>query len=975
VLEQIEFQYGPDERALKFKGNANVTFGRQPEINGVLSSPQIDLDRLLALPEAMRHRPLAAIKPLAEALLGGPRLPLATSLSVAIETVTLGGATLQRLGTDLKADADGLDIKTLEFRAPGLTQVRLSGRLGAAPTGARFDGAARIEANDPRALFAWLGESGDAPGIAAGPLRLGGDVSIGNDTIAIERFKLELDRMTVAGRLAYGWPNEGRPARLDAALTAPDLDLDRVHAFAKAVLGEATFDRPREGALSLKIARATVAGVEAKQVDVNMRIDANGLEVEQLAVGDFGGAALAVKGRIDTRAQSPRGSMTLDLDARALDGVTALVEKFAPQAADQLRRSAARLTPVALRAVFGVEPAAATGGGTNAKFKVDGRAGAFRVALQGDAGAVSDAFKLDNLAALGGAKVNLTTRLDADDGEALVEMVGLDRLVAADKRPGRLTLTAKGALDGELAVEGQLAAGALGIAADGTMRLPARAGGLSAGLALKVTNANIRSPRPAASGRPADLLPVSMTARLAFAEGTLRFTDAAGTVAGTSVGGRLAIELQQKPIRVEGDIELGALDLPAALATGIGVPAAGSGVVVTGSSGAGTGNLWPSEPFEQSFPRLSGQVAIKSARVAVTPRLVARDLRCMLQLNDGEIAVQAIDGSIGGGRVAGDLMFARRADGLSARGRLRLAGANIAELLPGDGSLSGRLTLDVAAEGAGMSAVALAGSLNGSGTFTLENARLARLDPTAFAAVARAVDQGLPIDTVRVRDRIDAALARDSLAIALAEGAIAVSAGQARLSNLMVRAQDADLSLSGSVDLAAGAVDARLTLFGNGGPSAPANTRPEIAIALKGPIDAPKRTIEVAALASWLALRAVEQQSKKLDALEGRAAPSAPAADAAPATVAPAAPSAEPDGSRQRPAAQGPPATSSVQRPKPASTEPLQPLPPPIDIRPAPAPHVPRAQPGAAATPPQPPPKSATPPARPRSLSEILFGN
>src|SRR5262249_35778866 len=194
--------------------------------------------------------------------------------------------------------------------------------------------------------------------------------------------------------------------------------------------------------------------------------------------------------------------------------------------------------------------------------------------------------------------------------------------------------------------------------------------------------------------------------------------------------------------------------------------------------------------------------------------------------------------------------------------------------------------------GAGMSAVALAGSLNGSGTFTLENARLARLDPTAFAAVARAVDQGLPIDTVRVRDRIDAALARDSLAIALAEGAIAVSAGQARLSNLMVRAQDADLSLSGSVDLAAGAVDARLTLFGNGGPSAPANTRPEIAIALKGPIDAPKRTIEVAALASWLALRAVEQQSRKLDALEGREpapSPPTPEGQAAPPAAVPAA--------------------------------------------------------------------------------------
>jgi hypothetical protein len=47
----------------------------------------------------------------------------------------------------------------------------------------------------------------------------------------------------------------------------------------------------------------------------------------------------------------------------------------------------------------------------------------------------------------------------------------------------------------------------------------------------------------------------------------------------------------------------------------------------------------------------------------------------------------------------------------------------------------------------GMSPVALAGSLGGSGTFTLE--------------------KGLPIDTVRVRDRT------------LAEGAITINAGQA----------------------------------------------------------------------------------------------------------------------------------------------------------------------------------------------------
>ena len=164
--------------------------------------------------------------------------------------------------------------------------------------------------------------------------------------------------MTVAGRFAYAWADEDRPARLDAALTAPEIDLDRVNALGKAMLGGAAFDWPREGALSLKIGRAIIAGVEAKQTDVNMRLGANGLEIEQLAVADFGGAALAVKGRIDTKAQSPRGALTLDFDARALDGVLVLLEKFAPQAADQLRRSAGRLTPLVLRASLAVDPGA-----------------------------------------------------------------------------------------------------------------------------------------------------------------------------------------------------------------------------------------------------------------------------------------------------------------------------------------------------------------------------------------------------------------------------------------------------------------------------------------------------------------------------------------------------------------------------------------------------------------------------------------
>jgi hypothetical protein len=204
--------------------------------------------------------------------------------------------------------------------------VRVSGRLRNAPTGTRFEGTTRIEAGDPRALIAWLTDRTEQQAAAAGPWKVAADVTLGGDAIAIERLKLELDRMTVEGRVAYAWANDERPARLDAAITAPEIDLDRVNALSKALLGGAAFDWPRDVTLSLKIGRAIVAGVEAKQTDVNMRIGANGIEIERLAIADLSGAALAVKAQIDTKAQTPRGALTVDFDARTLDGL--VIRKF-----------------------------------------------------------------------------------------------------------------------------------------------------------------------------------------------------------------------------------------------------------------------------------------------------------------------------------------------------------------------------------------------------------------------------------------------------------------------------------------------------------------------------------------------------------------------------------------------------------------------------------------------------------------------
>jgi hypothetical protein len=415
VLEQVEFQYGPEERAVRLKGDAKLTFSAKPELVATLSAPQIDLDRVLALPEAAGRRPLAALKALAQSFLQAQRPPVAVRLGISVETVSLAGAMLQRVGGDLKSEDNGWNIENFALRAPGLTQVAVSGRLGASPGGVAFDGATRIESADPRALIGWLADRGIGPAPPSGPLRLSSDVALSGDRIAFDRLQAELDRTKIEGHIDYAWPDGDQPARLNAALRAGDLDVERAQSLVLAGLGEPP-DWPREGTLAIDIGRATVAGVEAKDVAVKMRRDSGGLDIERFAIGDVGGAKLAVGGRIDTHEATPRGSLTLDLDARSLDGVAALVGKFSAPAAERIRRTASRSVPVRLHTSLAVDRDAAAPGGSTAKLKLQGSAGMLRLDLQGDArGRV---LASTDLAQLGATRIHLNGVIDASDGGA-----------------------------------------------------------------------------------------------------------------------------------------------------------------------------------------------------------------------------------------------------------------------------------------------------------------------------------------------------------------------------------------------------------------------------------------------------------------------------------------------------------------------------------------------------------------------------
>jgi large subunit ribosomal protein L24 len=948
LFEQLEYQYGPDDRALKLAGTAELRFGKNPRLDGVLSARQADLDRTLDLPDAARRLPFAALKQVIESFGGAYRPAIPVRLGIGLDSVTLAGGTLQGLRGDLNMEADGWDIETLEFRAPGFAQVRLSGRLAVDPQGVTFKGPAKVEANDPRGLFAWLeGRASDGGTAQLGPLRAAGDLTIGAQQIAAERLLVEFDRKTIEGRLAYSYAMAGRAARLEAELKAAELDIDGLIGFARTALDGTAFERPGEIALTADIARATVAGVEAKGVSGTLKLDPAGLSFDRVRVADLAGAAFSLNGRVDGPLSAPQGNVAFEVDARGLEGTVAVLAKLLPQIAEPLRGAAAKLAPLKARATLNLERA--TAGGSTAKLALEGTAGALRLRLSTEA--------TGDVAALTLPELRLSGQITATDGSVLIGLAGLDRLVAVDRRPGALNVTARSTAGSELRLDARLSAGGLDINANGTTRLFA-ANGLAAALdlALQADAAPLR--------RGTAPLPLKLQARVNANADEIGIENLSGAIAGSPVRGRFKLA-RGAVTRIDGHVDVETVDAAALIAAAIGMPAS-----------AARDARWPAEPFgEGLFGDLDGRVEFTVARAAFTPAVVGRQVRGALRLGAAEFALEDVEGTLAGGRATGQLTLKRSATGLSAAARLALVGADATTLLPGEGrpALTGRLGLQAAVEGAGLSAAALIGALEGSGTVTLEDAALAGLDPKAFNAATRSADQSAAIDAAKIRDVVATVLDGGALGIPRLDAALTIAVGHARVGRTIVPGQGADLTLAGGVDLADATLDARLTLTGPILADGSSATRPDILVTLKGPLSAPKRTVDVSALSGWLMLRSVDRQAKRLDAIESErrdaaprepeplpappvsAALPAPTTDAAPIAVPPP-PVAPAPLRQQRPVR--PPTTS---RASPAEQPPA--LPPPLEITPAPGnarPHRPA--------------KQLPPPPPTRSTLETIFG-
>ncbi|HTC05886.1 MAG TPA: AsmA family protein [Xanthobacteraceae bacterium] len=853
ALHDVTFQYGPDERAVVFTGKADLTFGEEPHFDGDIAALEVNVDRALAAPDLTHRPPLLVIKSFVDAFVASVKPPLPGKIGVGIAGLTVGGTNVQSLHGVARFDAAGWSLDGVELRAPGLTQVSLSGRLKQSGRDLAFTGPGALDSADADALLAWLSGRGDTASAGVRTLRARGDVTIAGDRLAVDGLDATLDQDNVQGRLAYTWPTtwpaSDRPAIVEADLHATKLDLDALAAFAKSAVDDNGFAPPRQGSLALDIGKATLAGIDARAVKAQVKFDSGALQIEHLSVGELGGAALDISGRIDELSSQPRGRVTVDLNAGTLADLSRVLGQFAPRTADVLRRAADRLAPAKLHGTLTVERAATAG--STAKLDLNGQLGLMRVALNGAA--------TGEPAKLGEANVRMDGRLDADDGTALAALFGLNRVVAVDQLPGRVTLSAAGPLNGELRVDAEASASGFTAAVRGAARLNGKEAPAGT-FQILATAADLGPLQQAMTGQAGNAVPISARAAVSIAGSALSFTQIAIAAGKASAHGHLAVNLAS-PIAIDGDVGADTIDGAWLAGVLLGLP----------RQAQGAGAAWSSQPLGAgAFAAMNGAVTFTLDHAVFAPALVAGNLKGVAQFRPAEIALQNIDGGLAGGRVTGELAFRRSSDGLIGHGHIALADADAATVLQADKkTIDARLTLKADVDSFGSSPAALVRTAHGSGTIALADAQIAGLDPAAFVAAMRAADQGPAIETAKIQPAVNAALAGGHLAAPQGDAAMTITDGKVSVANVTLPAQNgAALSLSGALDLNSGAVDARMTLAAPPPPHALIRLRPELAVALKGPLAAPARTLDVSALTGWLTLRAAELQTRRLESIE-----------------------------------------------------------------------------------------------------------
>jgi uncharacterized protein involved in outer membrane biogenesis len=930
-LEQLEASYGADETALKLSGSADVRFGASPLLRAVLSARQLDADKLLGRDNSATEptRLLPGLRSLVAAI---PPAPLATQIEISAEQIMLGGRPVLNLAAELRGDAKSWTIDRLEFRAPGTTRVALSGEIAQPGPSASFKGAISVDSSDPNTLAGWLQGRGEIVYRNQKPLRVSGNLNVAPDRLTIDDLKAEIDGGALEGRVAVLNRTAGEGSRVEAALKADRLDLDAATAFVGSLAGPQA-EWPDEAQLSLDIGRAVSAGQELRPFVTRLSYGPKTISLEQLKIGEASGVVMEGAGSFDR--VDATGKLALNASTASFAQLTALIAPFAPVVTARLNAIAARPGPARLKLSLGLDKNPDHADRANARAVLDVDAPDFKGVSTITATPIIAAVRGIDLDAMAHSEIGIESKWSSAQGRSLLTLLGLDRAISAGDGPAQFEATATGTWRAPVRLKAKLSATDLDVEAQGTAEPWASEPKAAVNLSVRRVNLAPLLDRDLSLARN-----ISLSSRLTLSGSKLTFDDMDSVLGGSRIRGHVALMLGDEK-SIDGEVGMDTLDLAAAFGLAI------------GAAGHDT-----SEPLGRGLLQgWRGRLAFQALRGVLPGGGEVRPISGLIKGDGQALTFDSLKGTIGGGEATADVEARQTLNGVALNARLQFSGVDGSALryralaMP-----AGRASMQMTLASQGRSASALSGALSGSGSLTLENARIAGLDPRAFDVAIRASDTGQATDDIKLRQFVEPALSAGALAVASAQIPFNIKDGRLRVGATTLDAEGARAIVSGGYDIAADQTDIRAALTSTAAGSA--TGRPEIQIFAVGSPDALNRTVDVAALSSWLAVRAIDRETRRLDSIERGEVPlpALPASIPPPAMALPPAepppvaklpdlpisevpiPGRGPRRTAPKPRIVAPPPVLPSVPHAPVVSQQVAPLPPPIEVRPAPSP-------------------------------------
>jgi large subunit ribosomal protein L24 len=926
-FEQVEAAYGPEDNALRLTGGGDMTFGASPLLHLALSARQLDADRLLAK-GAANAEPLRLLPALRTLVTTLPALPLPAQIELGADQIALGGRPLQNIAIDLRGDDKAWTVGKFEMRVPGATRFSASGVLTQPGPSARFTGPVSIESADPDALTAWLQARGDVTYRNQKPLRLRGDATVAADRVALDGMTAEVNGGAMTGRLALLNATGGR-TRFEAALKAASFDVDAASSLVTMLAGPQSA-WPDEAQISLEAESAVLAGQTVRPAAVGFSYGPNTIAIDRIQIGNAGSdVAISGTGSFD-RAESG-GKLAMTAEASSLAQIGSFIAPFAPAVAERLTAIGKEPGATRMQLSADVSKARDRPGHTDLRAVLDIDTPHVKGAVTLTAAPNIDVARGFDLAALRGNDFKAETRLDADQTMPLLTALGLDRIVSAQDGPAQFESSVTGVWGSPLQLKAKLA----GAGVDGDVQGIANpwADQITAALAVAVRRADLAAlfdlkPASVAS------LDVALSSRLGVSGNAFTFDDLDATMGGSRVRGRLKL-MRDDVIGVDGEIGVDTLDL------------AGVTSLAFGAAGHDA-----SSPLGKGWLRgWRGRLAFQALGGVLPGGGELRPVSGAIKGDGQSLVLENVKAGIGGGEAALDLDARQTLQSTSFNARLQLSGVDGASLryrglaMPG-----GKVALQMTLAGQGRSAAGLTGALSGAGTLTLTDARIAGLDTRAFEAAIRASDGGQATDDLKLKEVVDPVLAAGELTVPSAQIPFSIKDGRLRVEAATLDSERARIAIAGGYDLLADQADLRAIM-------SPINTkpisgRPEIRVDLNGSPDGLARTVDVGALSSWLAMRAIDRETRRLDQLDRGVTPGLesdsselwdevlPKADPIPPSevrIPNRDPRRKASGAKMVQPSRAPASPPVAQSPpSEPPTGNVQPLPPPINIKPAP---------------------------------------